>query len=163
MPCDLRVICEELRQIGMQEESPVGGEKLNEALLSKWDGVRVSAAKALARWGDARSVRDLKELLTDVAADPRRVSMTGAVASLLTPHLQHQDLDWAIDLFVDRSRRRNRPFVGWLFRAFPPNEVRDRLKAQKLHGGTAERDVKAQIAIAERRECTTTGSKQSQQ
>jgi hypothetical protein len=159
MPSDLRVICEELRQIGLRKETPSGREKLNESLSSKWDGVRVAAAKALSQWGDARSVRNLRELLTEVAGEPRRLSTTRAVVKLLRPHLQFSDLDWAINIFVHRSRGRNRPAVAGLFQAFPPNEVRDRLIAQKLHGGTAERDVRAAIAGAEWRARTTTGSK----
>jgi len=159
MPSDLRVICEELRQIGLHKETPAGRKKLNESLSSKWDGVRVAAAKALSQWGDARSVCDLKKLLAEVAAEPRRRSTTTAVVKSLVPHLQLSDLDWVIDIFVHRSHGHNRPVVGWLFQAFPPNEVRERLKSQKLHGGTAERDVRAAIAGAEWRAGIRTGSR----
>lgn len=48
MPDDLQAICAELRQIGLRRETPAARKKLDEALSSKWDGVQVSAAKALS-------------------------------------------------------------------------------------------------------------------
>src|SRR5690348_16552053 len=111
MPSDLCVICEELRQIGLQNETPAGRKMVNESLSSKWDGVRVAAAKALSQWGDARSVSNLKELLVEVATAPRRSSTTSAVVKALRPHLQFSDLDWAIELFVHRSHGHDRRAV----------------------------------------------------
>ena len=149
MPNDLRAICEELRLIGLRPATRESREKLEEALLSKWDGVQVAAARALSQWGDPRSLRALKELLVAVAAKPVRWSITGAVAKLLTPHLQPTDLDWVIDVFIHRSRADNRFMLASLFETFAPNEVRKRLAAQTLHGGKAERSVRAAIARAE--------------
>jgi hypothetical protein len=161
VPSDLHAICEELRRIGLRPETPARREKLDQALLSKWDGVQVAAAKALSRWGDARSLRNLKELLADVAGKPVRWSTTDAVARLLTPHLQPSDLDWVIDIFIHRSRAENRFAVARLFEAFAPHEFRGRLSAQKLYGGKAERAVRDAIARAEERARTFTGSKKS--
>ena len=145
MPNDLHAICEELRQIGLNPETPAARAKLEKALSSKWDGVQVAAAKALSRWGDQRSVRSLKELLSLVASKPNRNSTTHGVVKALYPHIKSSDLDWVIDVFVRGSRADNRGWIAMLFGAFPANEVRRRLAAEKLHGGKLERDVRAEI------------------
>ncbi len=151
MPSDLRAICEELRQIGFRGETPKGRDKLEEALSSKWDGVQVAAAKVLSQWGDPRSLRSLKVLLSTLAAKPSRSGGAWAVARLLTMHLQPSDLDWAIELFIHQSRSDNRNALHILFEAFAPHEVRRRLASQTLHGGKAERDVREAISRAESR------------
>ena len=149
MPSDLSAICEELRQIGLRPETPAGREKLEEALSSKWDGVKVAAAKALSQWGDPRSLCSLKVLLSTLVAKPGRLGGVSAVARLLATHMQASDLDWAIEVFIHQSRAANRHAVHLLFGAFDPNEVRRRLVSQKLHGGKLERDVREAIGRAE--------------
>lgn len=94
----------------------------------------------------------LKDLLAAVVAKPGRMSTAGAIAHLLTPHLQPSDLDWAIDVFVNLSCSESRFGLSTLFGPFAPEQVRRRLAAQKLHGGTKARDVKSAIALAEWRE-----------
>ena len=151
MPSDLKVICEELRQIGLHPATPVARLKLEDAVESKWDGGKVAAAKALSHWGDPQSVHTLKQVLVVVAAKPVRWSTTGAIAKLLAPHLQRSDLDWVINVFVHRCRADNRFALTSMFEAFAPDEVLGRLKAQALHGGKVERDVRAAIFRAEYR------------
>ncbi|HWZ32757.1 MAG TPA: hypothetical protein VNX18_15550 [Bryobacteraceae bacterium] len=151
MPSDLRAICEELRRVGSRPETPALRQKLEDGLSSKWDGVQVAAATALSQWGDARSVRSLKELLAAVAAKPDRSSTTHALAKLLFPHLQPTDLNWTIDVFINQSCAGNRGWLALLFEAFSPAELRQRLAAQKLHGGKAERDVRTAITRAQDR------------
>jgi hypothetical protein len=154
MPKYLHAICEELRQLGLRPETLAARKKLEEALSSKWDGVQVAAAKSLSRWGDPRSVHSLKELLVAVAGKPGRQSTTHGVVKSLCPHLQPSDLDWLIDVFINRSRADNRLWIGGLFEAFAPNEVRRRLAAKRLHDGKAAEAVHGAIGRAEWRDKT---------
>jgi len=150
-PSALRDLCEQLRRIGTRPPSVAGSIKLEEALSSKWDGVRVEAAKALSHWGDPKSVDALKCCLVDIACKLNRESAASAIARALYPHLQASDLDWAIDLFVHGSRRYTRDSLGVMFEAFPPEDVRTRLRAKlpEAHGGAAEQTITSAIAYAE--------------
>lgn len=149
MADDLHVICEELRRIGLHPVTPAAREKLEGALSSKWDGVQVAAAKALSQWGDALSLHALRDLLAAVASNPHRRSAVWAVARALRPHLQPSDLDWVIDLFIHRTRPGNRFYLGVLFEAFAPNEVRNRLEARLGDARGAKADLRTAIARAE--------------
>jgi len=149
-PSALRGLCEQLRRIGTRPPSVTGRAQLEEALSSKWDGVRVEAAKALSHWGDPTSVDALKCCLVDIACKLNRESAAHAIAMALYPHLRPSDLDWAVDLFVHGSRRYTRERLGLLFEAFPPEAVRTRLQAKlsQAHGGSAELTIANEIAYA---------------
>jgi hypothetical protein len=149
-PSALRDLCEELRQIGPRP-SIAGRIKLEESLSSKWDGVRVEAAKTLSQWGDSKAVQALKQALADIASKPNRWSTTGAIARTLYPHLQPSDLNWAIDLLLHGSLACNRHAIAMLFEAFHPDTVRKRLMAKlsSVHGGVAEATLRSAIARAE--------------
>jgi HEAT repeat protein len=155
-PSALRDLCEELRNIGTRP-STAGRIKLEEALSSKWDGVRVEAAKALSQWGDSKAVEALKRSLADIASKPIRWSATGAIARTLYPHLQPSDLDWAVDLLLHGSLPCNRHAIAMLFEAFHPDKVRKRLTARlsSVHGGVAEATLRSAIARAEWRSKST--------
>jgi hypothetical protein len=152
MPDELRDICEELRRLGSRGPSEAGRKKLEEALWSKWDGVRVEAAKAASQWGDVQSVDALKRALADIALKPNRGPSAFAIAMALCPHLHPSDLDWAVNLFVDGSRSSTREDLKLLFGAFPLEAVRTRLKAKlaKAHGGTLEPAIASAIDYVER-------------
>ncbi|TAL27875.1 MAG: hypothetical protein EPN97_16060 [Alphaproteobacteria bacterium] len=145
MPPDLHALCEELRQIGLRPATPAKRKKIEDAVSSKWDGVKVAAATALSQWGDPQSVQTLKDLLVAVAAKPDRYSAAGTIARLLASHLQPSDLDWAVDVFIHQSHTDNRFVLESLFEVFPPNEVLKRLETQTLHGRKPERDLLSAI------------------
>lgn len=57
---DLQVLCNELKALATQRETPELRQKAEEALNSKWTGVQVCAARVLAKWAGRRSVELLK-------------------------------------------------------------------------------------------------------
>ena len=134
MQTDLRTICDELLQLGSRPAIPARRKKLEDAVSSKWDGVKIAAATALSQWGDPQSLQTLKELLIAVAAKPDRWATTGAVARLLKPHLRPSDLDWVFDVYVHKSHADNGFALLSLLEVFPPHEVLRRLEAQPPRG-----------------------------
>ncbi|TAL35139.1 MAG: hypothetical protein EPN97_07625 [Alphaproteobacteria bacterium] len=135
MQPDLRTICDELVQLGASKSTPASRKKVDEAIASKWDGVKVAAAKALSQWGDPESVQTLKELFTSVASQPQRSSALSTIARLLTPHLQSSDLDWVCDLFLHKTHGSNGlGFLG-ILDSFSPHDVLKRLEGQTPGGG----------------------------
>jgi hypothetical protein len=162
-PSALRDLCEELRRLTTKPPSEAGRKKLDEALWSKWDGVRVEAAKVLSQWGDPESVAAMKRSLADIALRPGRGPTVYAIAMALLPHLHSSDVDWAVDLFVHGSRSSTRESLKLLFGAFPHDAVLIRLKAKlaQAHGGTLERAIAHAIdyiewhAAAEKRQPTS--------
>ena len=145
MTSDLHAICEELRALGTRPATPAKRKKIEEAVSSKWDGVKVAAATALSQWGDPQSVQTLKELLVTVAAKPVRWATTGAVARLLVPHLKPSDLNWVFDLFLHKSHGDNGFVLVALFEVFPPAEVLRRLETETPGGGKSARNLRMAI------------------
>ena len=105
-----------------------------EALSSKWDGVRVTAARVLLGWGDEASVEAVRQLLPQLASKPVRWAATGAVAQSLAGHLRPGDLDWALEVF-HQARARNRFALVSLFEALPAKTVLLRLAREQSAAG----------------------------
>ena len=161
MQPDLRTICDELRAIGSRPATPAKRKKLEDAVSSKWDGVKVAAAKALSQWGDPQSVQTLKELLIALAEKPGRSSALGDISRLLMPHLKPSDLDWVSDVYMHKSHEGNGLGLVALFEMFPPQEVLRRLEAQPPRNGKAGWDMLNAISRAKWRVDTEGKTKRS--
>jgi hypothetical protein len=151
MAPDLREKCDDLVALALETPGPQARLKANEGLRSKWDGVRVTAAKVLTAWGDDESVDRVREALVDVAQHPVRWSTTGALARLLVPHLKETDLEWVLDVFVHKSHADNRFVVQILFEAFNPHRVLSQISSEGPGDKYLARDLEAAVLRAKAR------------
>ena len=105
--------------------------ELLEALHSRFDGLRVLAARALCAWGDAAAIAAVKDAAWGLAGLPNRWGATSAVCQALAPHLTSEaDLDWVFALYGGQAHSRTRYFVGAaLFEVFAPAALLPRLEA----------------------------------
>jgi len=116
-----------LRQAGEQPASEAARAQLEAALHSKWDGLRVTATKALCQWGDAAALAAAKGALARELARERYAPACWAMGRALLPHLKEADLAWALDLYLNHAHRNNRVCVHPLLQAFCPATVEARL------------------------------------
>jgi hypothetical protein len=117
---DLHALCSRLTKLGGRKPDDASRAEVEEALHSKWEGVQVTAARALAMWGDARSLYLVQQLLVEVSQKPARWAAAGALVRALAPHLTSADLPWIVDLFVRVARRDVRFCLVPLFEALEP-------------------------------------------
>jgi hypothetical protein len=85
--------------------TPEARAKLLQGLASKWDGVVVTSARALSKWGDADSISAIRDALIAKAKLPHRWMTTGAMTAALAPHMSAADLSWSIPLVLKGSNR----------------------------------------------------------
>ena len=119
------------------------------ALDSKWDGVRVTAAKALCRWGDEESIVAVKAAMAVLARKPLRWANVGALASALAPHLGPQDAGWAVQLLSEDAHVDNVLCLRPLFDHLREADVMPLLK-KALTSATTERRAVA-LSFMQRR------------
>jgi hypothetical protein len=130
MATDLHEWCAELHLIGKAKPDAANRLKVEEALASKWEGVRLAAAKTLGLWGDEESLNTLRALLVEFASRPSHGTATWTIARLLEPHLKSDEFDWVCDLFLNGSHRDSCGGLEDLFEKFPPESVLQRMEAE---------------------------------
>lgn len=123
-------VCRELRGLGKRKPHQEARARLNAALTSKWESVRLVAARALAEWGDEESIMAIRGLLEDLVTMPRHSTPTLQVTGLLEHRLRRADFEWVVDLFLHQAHPDNRQFLDGLFRQFPPSMVRRRFEME---------------------------------
>lgn len=120
MAIDLNAVCSRLDELGRRRPDEKTRAEVEDALASKWQGVQVSAARALASWGDERSLALVRGLLETLSRKKAAWAAAGALANALAPKLEPEDLDWVFRLFLGIARRDNRYALVPLFEAFDP-------------------------------------------
>ena len=155
---DLREQCDHLLRISSRGKNPVSHAELHEAIHSKWEGVQITAARGLARWGDDESVDAIKALLHEFSSKGAHWAATGAVADVLAPLLHEGDIPWVLDLFFESSNRHNRSFLTQLFNNLPPKVALQEVQKWTDHRRSDARDVKlAKSAIEYAARTTASG------
>ena len=71
MAIDLRWGCDECLALPIAQPKPGARRRLLEALLSKWEGVRITAYKVLLEWVDEESVSCFRGLHTYVCSESK--------------------------------------------------------------------------------------------
>lgn len=134
MSFDLQVACNRVAELGRREPTDAARTEVEAALRSKWEGLQVTAAKALSAWGDRRSVTLVQDLLAHLAKKQAGLASAGAVADALAPHLTEADIGWAIDLYGHAKRKNKVALVG-LFQRLPVRPTLAALAACEARGG----------------------------
>lgn len=131
MAIDLNAVCSRLDELGRRRPDEKSRAEVEDALSSKWEGVQVSAARALAAWGDERSLSLVRGLLERLSQKKAAWAAAGALANALAPKLKPTDLDWVFKLFLRMARRDNRYALIPLFEAFDPQISIPALRAKR--------------------------------
>jgi hypothetical protein len=121
MAIDLNAVCSRLDELGRRRPDEKSRAEVECALSSKWQGVQVTAARALAAWGDERSLSLVRGLLEKLSQKKAAWAAAGALANALAPKLKPTDLDWVFKLFLRMARRDNRYALIPLFEVFDPH------------------------------------------
>jgi hypothetical protein len=137
---DLNAVCSRLDELGRRRPDEKSRAEVEDALSSKWQGVQVVAARALATWGDERSLSLVRGLLERLSQKKAAWAAAGALANALAPKLKPEDLDWVFKLFLSMARRANRYALIPLFEAFDPRISIPALQA-RLHALTGNEAV----------------------
>lgn len=116
---DLKAECERLVRLGSKGPSETARTALLDALHSKWEGVQVTAARALADWGDQASLTAIRDVLVHLASKPDHWSPAGAIAHAMAPHMQESDIPWILNLYFLQSKPRNRFSITIIFSHLP--------------------------------------------
>ncbi len=144
---DVAALTAALRAMGSSRPNAESRARLEGALSSKWDGVRVVAAQSLCRWGDAEAIAAVRKALWELSAKPIRWSATGALAQALRPRLQSNELDWVVALFLRQAHRDNLFAIAVLFEAFDAKAVASRLQEELASVAGAEHRRQCEGAI----------------
>ncbi|KAB8189697.1 hypothetical protein FKV24_009060 [Lysobacter maris] len=120
----LRERCRQLRALGARAPDAAARRAIDEALESKWWGVRVVALETLGLWADATSVERLKAMVSPAQAPPRGswlFQARSAAAKALALKLPEAESDWALETGLSGHREGghllealvNRPRAFW--------------------------------------------------
>jgi hypothetical protein len=145
MPTDLKQERDRLLELARRGEDPDARAELLAALQSKWEGLQLTAARALMKRPDPVSTAAVKELLVGIAATQGRFSACSILADALAPHLRGEDIPWVMDLFFGSSRRANRRSMTELFRHLPKGAVLEAIRLRKQVDNVDPRDEKDAI------------------
>ena len=103
---DLKQICDRIRYLGSQEETPDARAEVEAAFALKWEGAQAVAARVLGHWGGRRSVELIKEWLLNYYHRQRRGGSIEKVAvDALLECFDIQDNSWILDIYFDEPRK----------------------------------------------------------
>jgi hypothetical protein len=143
MSIDLKQECERIQRLGKKGQNASARKELVEALHSKWEGIQVTAARALAHWGDSSSLTSIKLVLIELSIKEARWSSAGAIASALAPHLCEDDIEWVLNFYFSQSKRTNRFALTSLFMYLPSKPTITAIKQFQLTSLVDPRDLKS--------------------
>jgi hypothetical protein len=93
---DLEPLTDHLAALARSRPNAESRAQVEQALFSKWDGVRVAATKVLCAWGDDASVSQAKEAVAKLSSKEARWANAGAMAEAIAPHLRASDAEWVV-------------------------------------------------------------------
>jgi hypothetical protein len=126
---DLQVLCNELKAMATQPETPELREKAESELNSKWTGVQVCAARVLAAWGGRRSVELLKAWVEKWYFDDYKTyyAMQHTSSDILAECIELQDADWALEIYLALYPTVGRWALWAVLHKIPFDAVQERL------------------------------------
>src|SRR5579859_5570706 len=127
---DLAVVCNQLKRLATQPENPDARAIVEEAFNSKWEGVKVTAAKTFAAWGGRRSVELLKSWVYQCYLD-ENFGLRIKAEKLLAQCIEDQDADWVLDFYFDNQLFKDYRFAFWpILHKISFSVVRERLQTE---------------------------------
>ncbi len=139
---DLAALCRHLEDLGEQRPTPEARAELETGLGSKWDGVVVTSARSLSKWGDVQSVTAIRKSLVEKSQLQHRWATAGALAEALAPHLSAADLKWVVPLVVRDSNRHYRWALFRLLAFTPKGQTLRELKSFEGVAGVDPKDLR---------------------
>jgi len=136
---DLKSLNTHLEALGRSKPNRDAREKLTQGLMSKWDGVCVTSAKALCNWGDAESIAAVREALVFLAGKPARWAAVGALSEAVAPKLKAADVQWVVQLLVKDSHVDNVPSLRPLLDALPSQDFLTQLRRAQTGAESPQR------------------------
>jgi len=136
---DLKALNTVLEGLGNSKPNAESRRKLEQGLLSKWDGVCVTAAKALCRWGDPESVAAVRDTLVNRSAKQLRWAAAGAMASAIAPKLGSNDIPWVVQLLVKDAHVDNVAALRPLLDGLEPQPFIEHLRAARSNSESNQR------------------------
>ena len=144
---DLREECDRIAALGRRKPTAGSRKEIADALGSKWEGLQVTAAKALSAWGDEASIELIRKSLMDFSRKRAHWAAAGAVADALTPHLRPDDIEWVLDLWLKHSNPRNRFALSGLLAALPPKATAAALENRRQRPGHDSKEIKYVMSL----------------
>ena len=138
---DLKALNTVLEGLGNSKPNAESRRKLEQGLLSKWDGVCVTAAKALCRWGDTESIASVRETLVSRSGKPLRWAAAGALANAIAPKLGTNDIPWVVQLLAKDAHVDNVPALRPLLDGLPPEQFIEHLRAIRSDNESNQRQT----------------------
>lgn len=141
----MREQCKRLEVLSRARERPEMRREVEEALRSKWEGVRASAAKVLGTWGGRRSVEALRKALEDCRDKHAGWALRGVLVRALCKCADPDDAPWMIDFYFDaafHSMKRASQWEFWPFvRAAPKPLLRKRIELELRSPSTSRKEA----------------------
>jgi hypothetical protein len=146
---DLREECDRISALGRRKPTDGSRKEVADALSSKWEGLQVTAAKALSAWGDKASVDLIRKSLIDFSKKPAHWAAAGAVADALKPHMRSDDVEWVLDLCLKHSNPHNRFALFGLLAVLPPKATVAALENRRHTAGHDSKEIKYAISLVQ--------------
>lgn len=93
---DLKPLTDHLAGLARSRPNADAQAQVAQALLSKWEGVRVAGVRVLCSWGDEESLSLAKEAVARLSSKEARWASDGAMAEAIAPHLRTADAEWVV-------------------------------------------------------------------
>lgn len=146
---DIAVLCRRLESFGTAPPTQEARAELLEGLASKWDGVVVTSARALSKWGGAQSISAIRDVLAKKAKLANGWATAGALTAALAPHMRSDDVTWAVSLVLKDSNPHYRSNLLQLLMFTPKGQTLRELKKFEGAAGVNPRDLRHAITSVE--------------
>lgn len=146
---DIAALCRRLETLGAAPPTQEAREELLEGMASKWDGVVVTSARALSKWGDAQSISAVRDVLAKKAKLPHGWATAGALTAALAPHMRSADVTWVASLVLKDSNPHYRSSLFQLLMFTPKAQTLRELKKFEGAPGVNPADVRHAITFVE--------------
>jgi hypothetical protein len=143
---DVAKATERVRYLGTLKATPERRAEVEQALLSKWEGVQSVAAQTLGRWGGRESVDVLRRWLDSLNDRPAAWSLVGVAADALASCVGDDDVDWIVGDYARLPQTLERHDRLAILVALPRKKTKARLKSELRSADPGRRDA-AEVAL----------------
>ena len=146
---DIAALCRRLKTLGTSPPTQEARAELLEGMASKWDGVVVTSARALSKWGDPQSISAIRDVLARKAKLPDGWATAGALTAALARHMRSADVTWAASLVLRDSNPHYRSNLFQLLLFTPKGQTLRELKKFEGAAGVNPSDLRRAITLVE--------------
>lgn len=129
MPKSFKEISTRLADLSASDPNRDSRSEVTNYLTSKHEGLKLSACKALSKWGDSDSIANLKSELESMVGDRTRWKAVSEISKLLRPHLSKNDIEWFLTLYSRCLSKNNRTSLTYLVHGLPNVELVGKLES----------------------------------